>query len=214
MPEEEWDIGEGYRQFKEALTDKDKKRFAELATLGQRPTTLVIGCSDSRADPALIFNARQGDIFSVRNVANLVPPLEISGIYHGTSAAIEFAVCMLKIKRIVILGHSGCGGIAAAIDGLYEPEGEPLHYVGPWISMINNVKKDIEKRYGDAPKARLKRELEWASIQQSVKNLRNFDFVSLAAEKNELRIFGAWFEIETQDLYFLDETMGKFERYS
>ena len=213
MANEEWDIGDGYRHFRNALTDKDKERLAGLATSGQKPTTLVIGCSDSRADPTLIFSARQGDIFSVRNVANLVPPLEMSGTYHGTCAAIEYAICVLDIERIVILGHSGCGGIAAAIEGLDQAHDQPLQYVGPWISMIDQIRMEVEARHTDMPQALLKRELERDSIKQSVKNLRSYSFVTTAVEKRNLKIFGAWFEIETQDLYVLDENEGNFELY-
>ena len=107
----------GYHRFKSGIHDADRARYASLASDGQRPGAVVIACSDSRVDPAIVFCADPGDIFMIRNVANLVPPMEENGTFHGTSAALEYAVMALEVPNIVVLGHAHCGGIKAMIEG-------------------------------------------------------------------------------------------------
>ena len=108
---------QGFQRFRVKRFEPNRALFNRLAMQGQTPRTLLIGCSDSRVDPAILTDSDPGEIFVVRNVANLVPPFETGGRYHGTSAALEFAVCNLKVHSVVILGHSHCGGISALLDG-------------------------------------------------------------------------------------------------
>ena len=108
---------EGYRRFRTEFWPGQRERYEALANSGQSPETLVIACSDSRVDPQTVFGAAPGELFVVRNVAGLVPTYQPDAGYHGTSAALEFAVRVLKVKRIVVLGHVHCGGILAMVEG-------------------------------------------------------------------------------------------------
>src|SRR5690606_17630145 len=124
---------EGYQRFHDHyFAAEGRQIFAEL-TLGQNPGTLVIACSDSRVDPAIVMDCKPGDLFVVRNVANLVPPYEKGGGYHGVSAALEFAVCTLRVENIIVQGHRQCGGIKALFDGI--PEGQGGEFIKPWVNM-------------------------------------------------------------------------------
>ena len=123
---------DGYRRFRANAWLERRRLFETLAVEGQAPRALVIACADSRVDPAMIFDAAPGELFIVRNVANLVPPYAPDAAYHGTSAAIEFAVCVLEVPDIVVLGHANCGGVRALLEGV--PDGA-RDFVGPWISI-------------------------------------------------------------------------------
>ena len=128
-------LTEGYKAFVAARLPRERERFEELAASGQKPEIMVIGCCDSRVSPEVIFDARPGELFVVRNVANLVPPYESGGEYHGTSAALEFAVQALRVKHIVVLGHGRCGGIRAFADSSTAPL-SPGDFIGKWINLV------------------------------------------------------------------------------
>lgn len=163
--------------------------FGTLARDGQKPRLLVIACSDSRVDPAILFGAEPGELFVVRNVANLVPPFEPDGHYHGTSAAIEFAVRDLAVSHILVLGHSSCGGIAAlAADG-----GAERDFIGSWMSLAAETCP-----CGGA------REREQASIRRSVENLRSFPWIAAREVAGELALHGWWFDLGEGRLWRLD----------
>ena len=123
---------QGFQRFRVKSFEPNRELFNRLAMQGQTPRTLLIGCSDSRVDPAILTDSAPGDLFVVRNVANLIPPYETGGRYHGTSAAVEFAVCNLKVHNIIVLGHSRCGGISALLDG-YGENDEGEGYIAPWV---------------------------------------------------------------------------------
>lgn len=108
---------DGYRRFRSEVWPSERARYEQLARRGQRPKTLIVACSDSRVDPQTVFDAAPGELFVVRNVAGLVPPYSPDGVYHGTSAALEFGVRVLKVENIVVLGHAQCGGVAAMVQG-------------------------------------------------------------------------------------------------
>src|ERR1700746_2752085 len=125
---------DGYRGFLSGRLTAEQGRYRELAERGQAPEIMVIGCCDSRVSPEVIFDARPGELFVVRNVANLVPPYSPDGTYHGVSAALEFAVGALRVKHIVVLGHAGCGGVRAFADN--SPPLSPGDFIGKWMSLI------------------------------------------------------------------------------
>ena len=195
---------EGYRRFRADNYLVQKQRWSELAE-GQEPPVMLIGCCDSRVDPATIFDTRPGQVFILRNVANLVPPFEIGGGRHGASAAIEFAVVDLKVRHIVVLGHGACGGIAAALKG--EDCGVPGHsFIDNWMSIIADARNRVIA--ADPPDPQ--RALELEGIKTSLANLRTFPFVEERERAGTLKLHGAFFAISDGVLHVLDEESGSF----
>ncbi len=200
----------GYRSFRGDRYAREQDRYRRLAEQGQAPEVMVIACCDSRAAPETIFNAAPGEIFTVRTVANLVPPCEADNFCHSTSAALEFAVQGLKVRHIVVLGHSRCGGIRAA---LHPPE-EPLSpdgFIGRWMNLLGPAAKTMAGR-GDLSDAERQTALERASIRQSVANLRTFPWVSGLESRGGLSLHGAWFDIADGTLWMMDPATGEFSR--
>ena len=169
---------------------------------------MVIACCDSRAAPEIIFNALPGEIFVVRNVANLVPCYEPDGEYHGTSAALEFAVQNLRVKHIVVLGHGRCGGIMAALDPAAEPL-SPGDFIGKWLGLLTPAAESIAARQGLTPAER-QTALEHQSIAYSIANLRTFPCISILEDKGRLNLHGAWFDISNGELLVMDPESGSF----
>jgi carbonic anhydrase len=203
---------EGYRNFIEGKFAQERERYRTLAEQGQRPETLVIACCDSRAAPGTIFDARPGEIFVVRNVANLVPPYRPDDEFHATSAALEFAVQSLRVKHIVVLGHARCGGVAAALG----PEAEPLSpgdFIGKWMELLAPSSAAIGKNQWMTDAER-QTALERVSIRHSIDNLRSFPFVSALETKGRLSLHGAWFNISNGELWVMDPESGGFSRAS
>jgi carbonic anhydrase len=199
---------EGYHRFKLDRVAAERERWAELAE-GQSPRAIVIACCDSRADPAIIFDVAPGEIFVVRNVANLVPPYEANGGRHGVSAALEFAVTQLGVPEIVVMGHERCGGISAALTGIFHeaPPGEG-GFVHRWMEQVAELAATIADKHGvSAEAAKL---LEEAGIRQSVANLRTFPFVAQREAAGDLAILGCHFSIKDGELCLLDEGNGMF----
>jgi len=194
---------DGYRRFRANRFETARGRWQELAE-GQAPRAVVIACSDSRADPATIFDTNPGEIFVVRNVANLVPPFETGGGRHGVSAALEFAVTQLNIPEIIIMGHERCGGISAALTGQFHgaPAGEG-GFVHKWMSQIDEPAARISREYGTDEDAH--RLLEEVAIRQSLANLRSFPFVTDREKNGTLKILGCHFSISDGELWLLDE---------
>ena len=199
---------DGYHAFKQGRFPLESDRYRELAEKGQKPSTLVIACCDSRVAPETIFNAAPGDVFVVRNVANLVPPYEPDGQFHSTSAALEFAVQSLKIRQILVLGHGRCGGIHAALN----PGGEPLSpgdFIGKWMELLGPPAEAVYSNKWMTDTERQKA-LERISIRYSIANLRTFPCVSILADKGRLTLHGAWFDIADGELWVMDEETGDF----
>jgi carbonic anhydrase len=197
----------GYRAFLDDRFVRERRRY-ESAAERQSPETMVIGCCDSRVSPDVIFDASPGEIFVARNIANLVPPHERAGQYHGTSSAIEFAVQQLKVKHIVVLGHARCGGIQAAVS-----ETAPLSpgdFIGQWMSLIAPAVERL-RLAGTASDADLRR-LEFAAIELSLSNLMTFPFVRARVERGELQLHGAYFGVANGILLVRDPKTGTFER--
>jgi carbonic anhydrase len=194
---------DGYRRFRANRFGIARERWQELAE-GQAPRAVVIACSDSRADPATIFDTDPGEIFVVRNVANLVPPFETGSGRHGVSAALEFAVTQLNVPEIVVMGHERCGGITAALTGMFHgaAAGEG-GFVHKWMSQIDGPAEAIASEHGTGEDAQ--RKLEEVSIRQSLANLRTFPFVAEREKNGTLKLLGCHFSIRDGELWLLDE---------
>jgi len=193
---------DGYQAFKNGRFDREQQRYRALADQGQTPETMVIACCDSRAAPETIFDSVPGEIFVVRNVANLVPPYEPDGTYHSTSAALEFAVQSLKVKHIVVLGHGRCGGIQAALNPGSQPL-SPGDFIGKWMGLISPAASAFSS--SDLTSAEKQTELERAAIRYSIANLRTFPCVNILENRNRLTLHAAWFDIADGNLWVMDK---------
>jgi carbonic anhydrase len=200
---------DGYRRFRRSAWAEQRERWAELAE-GQQPRVMVIACSDSRVDPTQIFDARPGEIFVVRNVANLVPPFELDRTYHGVSAALEFAVTQLAVQDVVVMGHGFCGGCAAALTGQFDAAGHGEgEFIARWIGMLSSAREPIRARHPDLGREAFL-EMEHEGVRLSLANLRTFPWVREREEAGRLRLHGAFFAIADGVLHLLDEAQGSF----
>ena len=200
----------GFRQFQDQFFSGGSKLY-ETLNGWQGPKSLFIGCSDSRTDPALLTSSGPGDLFVVRNIANLVPPYEVGGGHHGVSSAIEYAVVNLNVENIVILGHRQCGGIRA----LLEPEATRAGgFVQRWMSLAESAKQRAIAAVGTDDKDALWRRCELESIRGSLENLRSFPFVEEAIRTRGMALYGMYFDLERGELLDLDEKTGTFSPVS
>jgi len=199
---------EGYRRFKANGWRQQRDRWSELAE-GQSPKLMVIACSDSRVDPTIIFDTSPGEIFMVRNVANMVPPFETTPGHHGVSAALEFAVTQLEIPEIIVLGHQSCGGCTAALTQRFEnaPPGQG-GFIASWMSLLAEARDRVVEQYGQGEGAL--RALEFEAVKVSIANLRTFPCVPVRETAGRLRIYGAYFAVADGLLHILDEQSGSF----
>ena len=185
---------DGFQRFQKQYFERDPKLYRDLKQ-GQHPSTLVIGCCDSRVDPALLLDCDPGDIFTIRNIANLVPPCGGSNGRQGVSAALQFAVTQLKVERIIVLGHSGCGGIRALMDEQF-PSSEGTDFLGRWVSIADPAKYRVLQKLGTAPSAAQYRACEQAAILVSLKNLESFPWVAERVQADKLSLHGWYFDME------------------
>jgi carbonic anhydrase len=203
------DLIQGYRKFRETGWAQQRSRWAELAE-GQSPKVMVLACSDSRVEPAIIFDASPGEMFVVRNVANLAPPYETTGGYHGVSAALEFAVTQLEVEEVVVLGHGFCGGCAAALTQQFEGAASGHgRFIANWVSMLDPARAKVCADHGELDRsAFLAMELE--AVKISLANLRTFPFVREREQSGRLSLHGCHFSIAEGLLYMLDEAEDTF----
>ncbi len=204
------DLVEGYKQFLGEKYPKQADLYRALAETGQSPKTMIIACCDSRADPGVIFSAGPGEIFVVRNVANLVPPYEPHGDYHGTSAALEFAVNGLEVETILVMGHARCGGINAFLSGLHDPADQP-GFIDRWMSLLNPARDEVLQLARDKSKEELQQAVEHTSIRHSLENLMTFPWIRERVADGRLSLRGAYFDIADATLLALDPESGTFE---
>jgi carbonic anhydrase len=198
---------DGYGAFASGRLQSEQDRYRELAEHGQTPEIMVIGCCDSRVSPEVIFDARPGELFVVRNVANLVPPYEQDGKYHGVSAALEFGVGVLKVKHIVILGHAHCGGVRA-----YAEDAEPISpgdFIGRWMSLMAPAAERVGAR-GSMSRTEYLERMEKASVVNTLGNLMTFPRLRKLIERGSVTLHGAYFGVAKGELAVLDRTTGEF----
>jgi len=198
-----------YRRFKHRIYFPNADQYEELATYGQSPEIMLISCCDSRVDPETIFNAMPGELFVVRNVANLVPPYETGGKFHGVSAGIEFAILNLRVKHLVIMGHSGCGGVKAALNQSTAIQTEAM-FISRWMSMLDEARLSVLASHQMSSQAEKLDALEKEGIKTSIRNLRTFPFVREREEKGKLNLHGAHFDIKSGTLSILSHSRGEF----
>jgi carbonic anhydrase len=175
-----------------------------LADNGQAPQTLVVACVDSRVDPTRIFDARPGEMLTIRNVANLVPPYAPDSSYHGTSAALEFGVRVLEIPHIIVMGHGLCGGVKTLVEGAPV---EGLEFIAPWMSIAKDACTHA-MRSGTMEERQ--RNCEYESVKVSLANLMSFPWIANRVASGKLKLHGAWFDIRIGELMVLQPD-GKFE---
>ena len=200
----------GYRRFRESGWSAQRERWSRLAE-GQSPKVMIIACSDSRVEPALIFDAKPGEMFVVRNVANLVPPFEPDQNYHGVSAALEFAVTQLQVEEVIVMGHGFCGGCAAALTGQFDKAGHGEgHFIAHWIDMLTPVRDRIRADHPVLDRAAF-RAMEHEGVRVSLRNLRTFPWVREREDAGNLKLHGAFFAISDGVLHLLDEATGAFQ---
>ncbi|HZP71413.1 MAG TPA: carbonic anhydrase [Pseudolabrys sp.] len=198
---------DGYRTFLLGRLRHEQDRYLTLAERGQAPEIMVIGCCDSRVSPEVIFNARPGELFVVRNIGNLVPPYTVDGAQRAVSAALEFAVQALKVKHIVVLGHAQCGGIRA-----YAAEAAPLSpgdFIGQWMALIAPAAAEIGPR-GNRSLDQYLTQLEQASIVKTLDNLLTFPWIKDRVTRGTLTLHAAYFGVATGQLSVRDPATGQF----
>ncbi|MBX9730486.1 MAG: carbonic anhydrase [Sphingomonas sp.] len=194
---------DGYHRFRSSDWPRERARWAEL-TDGQRPAVMVISCSDSRVDPAQVFNTSPGEIFVVRNVANLVPPFEADSARHGVSAAVEFAVTQLEVRQIVVLGHGSCGGVSAALSRSFEGRAPgDGGFIAHWVDLLDEARDRIIADHGTGLAAVHALELE--TVRVSLANLRSFPFIPPREADGRLILRGAYFAIADGVLHVMDD---------
>lgn len=200
---------DGYHRFRSNGWAPNRQRWAALRE-GQAPDVMVIACSDSRVDPSQVFDFDPGEVFVVRNVAAMVPPFETTPGHHGVSAALEFAVQVLKVKEIVVLGHGMCGGCKVALTReLYGTEPGEGGFIADWIALLDDARDQVAHDHGtEGPVA--ERAMEQAGVRVSLANLRSFPCVRQKERSGELRLTGAFFAISDGLLHLLDEDSGDF----
>lgn len=200
----------GYRRFRQIGWAPNRERWANLRD-GQEPEVMIIACSDSRVDPAQVFDVDPGEIFVVRNVAAMVPPFETTPGHHGVSAALEFAVQVLKVKEIVVMGHGMCGGCKAALTReMHGTEPGEGGFIADWIALLDDVRDEVAALHGTEGRP-AERAMEQAGVRVSLNNLRTFPCIRRKERDGELRLTGAFFAISDGVLHVLDEARGAFE---
>ena len=201
----------GFKDFRAAAFEKKPEDWQKFVENGQAPQVAVVACSDSRVDPAIMLNADPGDIFVIRNVANLVPPHDEAGGYHGTSAALEYAVQHLKVKHIIVLGHAYCGGINSLF-GPRKKDVEGHFFIPPWMSIAEPAHRRVKATMPDASHDEQARACEKGSVMVSLENLMTFACVRRKVNQSELRLHGWFVDIKAGSLSCYNPTTNQFDQ--
>jgi carbonic anhydrase len=203
---------EGYQRFREGYYQENKEKLLKLAEQGQSPKIALISCSDSRVDPGVILDCEPGDLFVIRNVANLVPPKEDNDSLHGTSAALEFAVTELEVESIIVLGHTQCGGIKSLMD---TPISNNLDtFIGKWMQQLEGVRNEILNDKNITDQLSRYSCCEQKGIQQSLQNLMTFPWVKERVESGRLKLHGWRYDLSSSQLCEMDEINGTLTKIS
>ncbi|MBI4937605.1 MAG: carbonic anhydrase [Nitrosomonadales bacterium] len=198
----------GFRRFREQHFTRDDALYRQLVAQGQTPRILVVACCDSRVDPAIVLDCAPGDLFVIRNVANLVPPSESRAGHHGTSAALEFGVCNLGVQHIIVLGHARCGGIRTLIES--GGRSNPDSYIDAWVHLAEGARASVERDMPGAPPGERLQACEQRAILISLRNLMTFPWVSERVESGTLALHGWYFDIEHGQLLQYDAAACSF----
>lgn len=201
---------EGYERFHAEYFNKENETFRKLAEHGQDPKVMVIACSDSRVDPAIILNSQPGDLFMIRNVANLVPPYDTTAGYHGTSAALEFGICGLGIRQVIVFGHSQCGGITALVKKMNANRPSST-FIDTWMKIGKNAYENTFKKYNNCCEASFVEECSRNSLIQSINNLKTFPWIVQRLEEGALCLHAWYFDIKTGTIFSFNEKTQAFE---
>ena len=199
---------DGYRTFTSQRLPTEQSRYRDLSVRGQSPEVMVIGCCDSRVSPEVIFDAGPGELFVMRNIANLVPVYQPDENAHGVSAALEYAASVLRVKHIVVLGHAQCGGIRAFIDKIQPLS--PGDFIGKWMAMFIKPGEVVEQRDRESMQDFTTR-IEKAAVFRSLENLMTFPFVRTRVERGEMELHGAYFGVAEGSLFVLDKATKEFQ---
>jgi carbonic anhydrase len=202
-------LADRYRRFKFRHFSPNQDHYEQLASNGQNPEVMLVSCCDSRVDPETILSAMPGELFVVRNVANLVPPYETTGKYHGVSAALEFAALNLRVKHIIIMGHSGCGGVRACLEHDATRQTEAA-FIRNWMSLLDQAKAKVTKDTMSQPLTSMQAALEKEGVRTSIANLRTFPCIQILEGKGRVALHGAYFDIATGTLSVLNQGTDDF----
>ncbi len=206
------DLIAGFRRFQSAYYGQRRELVERLARQGQAPKVMVVACCDARVDPAIVTDCDPGDLFVVRNVANLVPPFEEGGGYHGTSAALEFAVRCLNVQHVIVMGHARCGGIRALL-GNIRFEGGAGQFIAPWMSIADEARREVAATHAAEGADARAAACEQAAVRISLRNLMTFPFVQEAVAAGRLQLHGWYFDLDGGELLGYDPTSGSFELF-
>lgn len=198
-----------YRRFRYRHFEPQADQFEDLANYGQSPDIMIVSCCDSRVPPETIFSALPGELFVVRNVANLVPPFETTGKYHGVSAALEFAVLNLRVKHVVVMAHSGCGGVRACLEQSTAKQTE-AQFISNWMSLLDPHRDRLVEANPGVSQAQILRQLERETTRASITNLRTFPCIQTLEGKGRISLHGVHFNIATGSLEVLNPTTSEF----
>lgn len=199
---------DGFQRFRQQHFEHNDALYQQLVRQGQTPKTLVVACCDSRVDPALVFDCDPGDLFVIRNVANIVPPVESRNGHHGTTAAIEYGVTTLSVEHIIVLGHAHCGGINALVKAA--GVGTPGSYIDDWMCLVEAARAEVVAALPNAPQEDQERACEQRAILVSLGNLMTFPWVRERVEAGRLTLHGWYFDIQRGQLLRYDASARAF----
>ena len=193
-------LSKGYERFRNGYFKRNRARLEQLAEK-QTPQIAIVSCCDSRVDPGILFDVEPGDIFVIRNVANLVPPFETKGDYHGTSAALEFAVTCLQVKQVVVLGHANCGGIRALMENDTSIKSDGFIY--SWMQLAALAKKEVLERIDLATPEQRINACEKTAVSYSLRNLMSYPWIRDRVEAGSLDLVGCYLTCAVVNLLLL-----------
>jgi carbonic anhydrase len=199
----------GFKKFRNGSFQDSQTTYESLVDLGQKPKVALIACSDSRVDPAMVLQADPGDLFIIRNVANLVPPHEHDGQYHGTSAALEFAVGHLGVEHLIVFGHAHCGGIRS----MFQEADEDTPFVSSWMNLVRSAYLRVQGTMPDATEDEKALVCEQSAVLVSLENLMTFPTIRDRVSNGQLRLHGWFIDIRSCTLRIFDPALQRFETF-
>src|SRR3990167_644732 len=197
---------EGNQQFRKRFFNEESTLYKELVEHGQKPKTMLIACSDSRVDPEMVFNCLPGELFVIRNVANLVPPCEKNDTYHGVSAALEFGTCFLEVENIIVFGHTRCGGIQALLENSNKVVEKKLYsFISKWMELARPAYEKVIAKYGQLPLNEKVTLCEQYALINSLDNLYSFPWIQERVDNGKLTLHALYFDLESGNIHIFDQ---------